>query len=104
MTKKNHPLNHIRLVYQRSSPLLKCVVLTAIVVCTFCLLFLRSEILKTQAETDSARHQAADLEQENNKLKKHISELGTVQGVKYIAQTELGLVDPDDIFYINVEP
>lgn len=103
MAKKNHPLSHIRLIIQHSSPLTKCVVLTAIVVCTFCLLFLRGEIAKAQSDTDSARHQAADLEQENNKLKKHISELGTVQGVKHIAQTELGLVDPDTIFYVNAD-
>lgn len=103
MPKKNHPLSHIRLIFQHSSPLMKCVVLTSIVVCTLCLLFLRSEISKIRSETDSARHQAANLEQENNALKKHIAELGTVQGVKYIAQTELGLVDPDTIFYVNAD-
>ena len=100
MTKKRNPLSRIRLVYQRSSTLLKCVVLTAVVLCTLCLLLLRNEITKINASTEVKRHQAAELEYKNAALEKNIAQLGTVQGVKQIAQDELGLVSPDTIFYI----
>lgn len=100
MTKKRNPLSRIRLVYQRSSTLLKCVVLTAVVLCTLCLMLLKSEITKINANTEAKRHQAAELEYKISALEKNISQLGTVQGVKQIAQDELGLVSPDTIFYI----
>lgn len=103
MTKKKNPLSRIRLVYQQSSPLLKCVVLSAIVICTLCLLLLRGEITKVNANTETKRHEAAQLEHENAKLERYIAELGTVQGVKRIAREELGLVAPDTIFYIPAD-
>lgn len=100
MAKKKNPLSRFRLVYQRSSTLLKCVVLTAIVLCTLCLMLLRSEITKVKQSTEAKRHEAAELEYKIAALEKNISQLGTVQGVKQIAQDELGLVSPDTIFYI----
>jgi len=94
-----NPFSRIRLVYRRSSTLLKCVVLAAIVLSTVAIIALRYSILEVQAQNDDLRAQAAALEQENNRLSSYIAELGTVQSIKRIAGEELGLVDPDTIFF-----
>lgn len=99
MTAQKKPASRIRLVYRRSSTLLKCVVLTAIILCTVCLMVLRSSILEARAETDALRTQAAALEQDNQQLETNIAELGTVESVKRIALELLGLVSPDTIIF-----
>lgn len=103
MANRKNPLGRIRLVYRRTSPLLKCVVLATIVLCTAALLILHSSIRQLRQDTDGLRAEAVALEQENRKLKKSIAELGTVQSIKRIAEEELGLVDPDAIFFEPVE-
>ena len=92
-------LSRIRLVYRRSSTLLKCVVLASIVLCTICLMALRGAIIENQKQAESLRQQAAALEKENERLELYISELNTVQGVKRIAMEQLGLVSPGTIFF-----
>lgn len=92
-------LSRVRVVYRRSSTLVKCVVLATIVLCTVTLLTLRFSIMDADAKAEDLRNQAAQLEQENQKLEKDISALGTVQSVKKIASEELGLVDPDTVIY-----
>lgn len=103
MAKRKNPLSRIRLVYRRSSPLLKCVVLAAIVLSTAALLMLAISIRQTRGETESLRAEAARLEEENQQLQENITELGTVQSIKRIAVEELGLVDPDTEFFIPAE-
>ena len=103
MNKTKNQLSRIRLVYRRSSPLLKCVVMTAIVLSTVALLALRAEILERWDRADQLRQEAADLEQENAMLEKSIAELGTVQSFRRIAREKLGLVDPDSIFFDLVQ-
>ena len=98
------PLSRIRLVYRRSSPIVKCVVLAAIVLSTAALLTLRISITEAKAQTNDLRQQAAVIEQENQALEQNIEELDTVQGVKNIATDELGLADPDTTFFTPVEP
>ena len=103
MTKGKQTRSRIRLVYRRSSPLLKCVVMTAIVLSTVAILALRSSIVELNSDTEDLRQEAAELEQENQKLEKNIAELGTVQSIKRIAKEKLGLVDPDSIFFEPVQ-
>ena len=103
MAKRKNLLGRIRLVYGRSSPLLKCVVLATIVLSTAALLILRSSIRELKQNTDRLRAEAAQLEQQNQKLEKSIAELGTIQSIKRIAGEELGLVDPDSVFFEPVE-
>ena len=103
MAKGRKLLGRIKLTYRRSSPLLKCVVLAAIVLSTVAILTLRASILALQESTDDLRQEAAELEQENQQLKKSIAELGTVQSIKHIASEKLGLVDPDSIFFDPVK-
>lgn len=94
-----NPFRRIRLVYRRSSTLLKCVILATIVLSAAALLAIRSSILQTQAEAEALRAQAAILEQENGRLEKSIAELGTIQSIKSIATAQLGLVDPGTEFF-----
>ena len=94
---------HIRIVYTRSSVLLKCVVLTALLVSTAALLTLRGLHMQELARQEQLRAQAAELEQDNHRLTENISQLGTLQGIRRIAGEELGLVDPDTIIFVPVE-
>ena len=100
MAVKRNPLARIRLVYRRSSTLLKCVVLTAIVVSTICLLALRGALVQVQEKTDALRSEAAELEQRNKRLEQYVSGIGTVEGIKNIAYDQLGLVDPDTVIFL----
>ena len=99
MQKKNHPFSHIRIVFRRTSPLIKCVVLTAIIACTVALVALRVNIQQSKQRQADMQQQAIQLVQENKALTQNIAKLGTVESVKRIAETELGLVDPDTQFF-----
>ena len=50
-----------------------------------------------QARTADMQQQAAELEYENEELKKKIGQLDSEQSVKDIAREELGLVDSDEV-------
>jgi len=92
-------LSRIRLVYRRSSTLLKCVVLTTIALCTVTVIALTAMRIHEQRVKEAARREAAVLEQENQAIKDDIAILGTVEGIKKIASEVLGLVDPDTIIF-----
>ena len=74
-------------------------VLAAIVLSTAALLILRISIQSAQDRQALLQQQAAQLEQENRELTQYIAELGTIESVKRIATQELGLVDPDSLFF-----
>jgi cell division protein FtsL len=99
MANKRNPLHRIRLVYRRSSLLLKCVVLVTILLSTAALITLRISILEVEARTEALRTQAAELELSNEELQERIAELGTIQSVIRIAGEKLGLVTPDTSFF-----
>lgn len=100
---RRSPLSRIRLVYRRSSTLVKCVVLATLVLCTLALLVLRSAILDTKGQLSQTREKAAALQWENDRLEQSISQLGTVQSVTDLAGKLLGLVDPDTIIFLPEE-
>lgn len=99
MAAGENPLRRIRLVYRRSSNTLKIVVIAALVLGTLSLLMLRGAIFRMEQKTEELRQQAAVLEQENEKLEKSISQLGTVQSVTELAEQLLGLVDPNTVIF-----
>ena len=99
MAAGENPLRRIRLVYRRSSNTLKIVVIAALVLGTLSLLMLRGAILRMEQKTEELRQQAAVLEQENKKLEKSISQLGTVRSVTELAEQLLGLVDPNTVIF-----
>lgn len=97
------PLSRIRLVYRRSSTMVKCVVLAALVLSTLALLVLRHAILDTKSQLEDTRAEAAALELENARLEQSIAQLGTVQSVTELAGKLLGLVDPDTVIFLPEE-
>jgi aspartokinase len=99
MAKLAEMLSRIRIVPQRSSTLTKIVVVSAAVLSTVALLTLGSAIQAKSAEIEENRKLAIGLEQAIDRLEQRIDELGTVQSIIYIAQTQLGLVDPDTIIF-----
>lgn len=100
MEKKNRPFSHIRIVFRRTSPLVKCVVLVVIIASTVALLTLRANIRENRRQQADLKQQAVQLAQENKVLTQNIAQLGTVESVKRIAETELGLVDPNTQFFV----
>lgn len=99
MEKQNRPFSHIRIVFRRTSPLMKCVVLTTIVACTAALITLRVSIQQSKDRQADLQQQAVQLAQENRELTQNIAKLGTVESVKRIAELELGLVEPNTQFF-----
>ena len=99
MEKLKRFLSRIRLVYRRSSTLVKCVVIAAILLSTVALLVLRGSILEANKKTEALRSEAAALEQENSQLEEDIEGMGTVEGIKKLAYKLLGLVDPDTVIF-----
>lgn len=103
MANRKNPFSRIRLVYRRSSTLLKCVVLASILFSTAALLTLGISLQKTRQQTETLRGQAVQIQEENRQLSENIDELGTMDSVKRIASEELGLVDPDSEFFRPVD-
>ena len=97
MTPVKNPFRNIKVEYTRSHPLTKMVVISLIVVCMAALITLRLTSLQLKREIAELRSEAAQLEQENADLKEKIEKLDSVDGVEYIAENELELVDPDTI-------
>ena len=87
-------LSQFRLVRQPSSRLTKIVVCAAIVLA---ILVLRSATLDARAEADAWRAEAQAQEQEKSALEKLFGNLGTLEGIKDIAENLLGLTDPDTV-------
>ena len=96
---RKNPFKHIRVVYRRSSILVKSVVLATLVLSILALVILRISIQSNQGQQADLQQQAALLEQENRALTKQIAELGTVESVKRIATLQLGYVDPNSQFF-----
>lgn len=92
-----NPLSSVKLVYRRSRPLTKIVVLAVVVLSILALMTLRSAIMTTREKTEDLRNEAMALEQDNSRLEQYIEELGTIRAIIRIAQEKLGLVEPDSI-------
>ncbi len=99
MAKRKSFFDRFRLVYRRSPLILKCVVLATIVFSIAALTVIRMDISQWQERADANRVYAAQLEQENERLTTMIQQRDTVDGIKAIAEEELGLVEPDTVFF-----
>ena len=99
MAEKKNSTPKIRLVFQRSSPKLKILVILALVICTITLLALAIGINSAKAHTDALAQEGAALEQENAALSEDIDKLGTIESFKDLARRFLGLFDPDTTIF-----
>jgi len=96
---KRNPFHRIRLVYRRSSLLLKILILVTILASAAALLALRGVMVNYQKQSQVLQSQAASLQQENADLTARIAELGTKDSIRRIATEELGLMDPGAQFF-----
>ena len=93
-----------RLIYRRSSTLLKCVVLGTILVCLVTLVTIAVKTSQKNQEAEALAEKAALLEQENRTIEEQIALFGTVESTIRIAMEELGLILPDSIIFEPVVP
>lgn len=90
-------VSQFQLAPKRSSRLTKITVCAAVVLAVVAILVLRSVTLDARAEADAWRAEAQKQEQEKSNLEKLFSNLGTLEGIKDIAENLLGLTDPDTV-------
>ena len=95
--KKRNSFSKIRLVYLRSSTLVKCIVLATLIATTLVLLMLTAGIRNARLEAAENRARAEELISENRELQNKLDSMGTVEGNKALAEELLGLVDPDTV-------
>ena len=89
----------IKIKYRHSSTLMKCVILTAIILSTVALLILQNATTQKKMEYDNLRHEAAKQEHRKRELESYIQSHGTVEDIKRYAEVVLGLVDPDTVYF-----
>lgn len=91
--------SRIQLVKRRSKKLTVIMIVIAIVLSMGALTALHLSKSALKNRTDDLRDKAARLEAENAELEEDISQVDSVQGLVEIAEEELGLVQPDTIFF-----
>jgi len=97
MAKQGIILGKVRIIPQKTSPLMKVVVAATIVLSTVALIALRIAQWDAQGKLQVLQTQAADYREANNRLTQQIDDLGTASSIRQIAVEKLGLVDPDTI-------
>ena len=99
MAETKKPLRNVQVKFRRSRPITKILVIAAIVLSTVALLTLRWVQNDIERNTQEMREEAAELVKENAELEQKKDNAGSVQGVMDIAESELGYVDPDAVFF-----
>ena len=92
-------LSKFQLVKRRSGKLTIIVVVTAIVLSMGALTALHLSMNELKNRTEDLRDKAAQLEAENAELLEDIEQVDSIHGIVEIAEEELGLVQPDTVFY-----
>ena len=99
MSKFEKFISKFQLVRIRSRKLTVIVLVVAIVLSMGALTALHLSRKQLQNRTDELREQAAHLELENAALQEDIDQGGSIQSIVEIAEKELGLVQPDAVFF-----
>ena len=97
MARRSNPFSRIKLVYKRGNTAMKIVLLCTIVLSTVTIVALSLALQDAKVQANNLKEQAAQLEQENQRLEEKIDDLGSVGSVEDIAKDELGLVNPDTV-------
>ena len=92
-------ISRIQLVKQRSKKLTVVMVVIAIVLSMGALTALHLSMNVLKNRTEDLRNKAAHLEAENAELLEDMEQVDSIQGIVEIAEEELGLVQPDAVFY-----
>ena len=88
-----------RLVRKRSRKLTVIMLVVAILLSMGALTALHLSMRSLKNRTENLRDHAAHLEGENAALQEDIEQVGSIQSIVEIAEKELGLVQPDAVFY-----
>ena len=99
MAREKIPLRNMQITVHRSSPVVKIVLICAIVLFTVAMITLRWKQNEIEGQTSEMKEQAAQLIIENEDLQEKIEDVDSVQGVQEIAQAELDMVFPDTEFF-----
>ena len=92
-------ISNVQLVRQRSKKLTIIMVVIAIVLSMGALTALHLSMNALKQRTEDLRDKAAHLEAENAELLEDMAQVDSIQGIVEIAEEELGLVQPDAVFY-----
>lgn len=90
-------LSSVKVVYRKSSALMKIVIAVTIALSVAALLTVHIAIDSANQRTEALRQQAQQLEQESQRLQSYAAEKDTIDEIIRIAQERLGLVPPDSI-------
>lgn len=93
----NRRRKRYRLVLVRTRPLVKAMILAAVVLSTVAIVALRANIEENRNRYEAMRQYAVTLEGNNADLDARIAELGSIESALRIAMEELGLVLPDTV-------
>ena len=88
-----------RLVVKKTSPLVKTLILIAVVLSTVALVTLHATIEQSRQRYETLRQQAGKLEENNESLVQRIDEMGSLESIIQIAMERLGLVLPDTTIF-----
>ena len=88
-----------RVVFKKTSPLVKAVILIAIVLSTIALVTLHASIQQNRSQYEAMREHAGMLEENNQSLVQQIDEMDTLETIIQIAMERLGLVLPDTTIF-----
>ena len=88
-----------RIVIKRASPLVKIVIMVAVLLSTIALVTLHATIEQSRSQYEAMRQHAGMLEENNQSLVVQIDQLDTLETLIQIAMERLGLVMPDTTFF-----
>ena len=86
-----------RIVWNRSSTLLKILILSLVVFSMLALAALSWVRLSVQSQIADTRNLAAQTAGQNRQLQERLADMESDEAVRAIASEELGLVDPDAV-------
>ena len=92
-------LSKVRFVRRRSGKWTIIAIIIAIVLSMGALTALHLSMSQLKNRTEDLRDKAAQLEAENEDLQEDIEQVDSIQGIVEIAEKELGLAQPDAVFY-----
>lgn len=103
MAKFKEFVGKIQLVRTNSGKLTIVMIAVAIVLSMGALIVLRVSTNSLKNRTEDLYGQAAALEEESQELAEDMAQVDSIHGIVEIAEEELGLVQPDAVFY-QTEP
>ena len=92
-------ISKVRFVRRRSGKWTIIAIIIAIVLSMGSLTALHLSMSQLKNRTEDLRDKAAQLEAENEDLQEDIEQVDSIQGIVEIAEKELGLAQPDAVFY-----